>query len=126
MTIVLVDNDRALVQSLSILLKSYGHTVHAFHDPLEAIRFLEGGIPFDLLLLDDLMPGCHGRELLQRMKPRLPRGARVVMISGHLERGKPCELLALGVDAFFPKPLDLDRLVELAGGAADPGARQIA
>lgn len=115
MKIVLVDNDRALVQSLSILLKSYGHEIHAFHDPLEAIRFLESAPSFDLLLLDDLMPGCHGRELLQRMKSRMPRGARVIMISGHIERIRPCEMVALGVDGFFPKPLDLDRLVELVG-----------
>ena len=118
MRIVIVDNDRALVRSLSILLKSYGHEVRGFCEPLEALATLERGDPFDVLFVDYLMPGCPGRELLERARGRFPPGARVYLVSGHVDLIQPCELVALGVDGFFSKPLDLDRIVALLGAPA--------
>ena len=118
MRIVIIDNDQAFVRSLAILLRAYGHEVRAFCDPVNAGTWFEDRPAVDVLLLDYLMPGCHGARLLDLIRPHLPAGTRVFLVSGHSELFDRRDLPAMGIDGFFPKPLDLDRLVALVGRPA--------
>lgn len=120
MRVMLVDNDPAILRSLGLILESSGHSVMAFADPREAMSMLESGHPPDLLALDLVMPGLDGVEFAHRARPLLTPETPVVLITGHsdlLEGGQP---LPAGISACLPKPLDLDRLLELVERSGSP------
>jgi DNA-binding NtrC family response regulator len=110
MEIVVLDNDRALLRSVEIMLNAGGHRVHVFQDPESACRYVEKGGSLDILLLDYVMPHLSGTEVLQRIRKFLPGHARVVLISGHTEMIESLDLDDLGIARFLPKPLDLEQL----------------
>jgi DNA-binding response OmpR family regulator len=110
MRIVLIENDLVLLKTLEMLLRRQGNQVVAFHEPAAACSFLERGEPFDILIIDYMMPGLTGEEVLKRVRCRFTRGSRVVLISGHTDVVESLDLGAMGVDAFLPKPLDLKKL----------------
>ena len=113
MNLVIMDDDKALLRSLEILLVSRGHVVRSFHNPLEACSALQGGLPPDVLLLDFMMPELNAPEFLGRIGRQLPPTCKVILISGHTDLIEPLNLGAMGISAFLPKPLDFDRLCEL-------------
>lgn len=110
MRIILIENDLVLLKTLEMFLKGQGNDVVVFHHPVVACSFLERGEPFDILILDYMMPELTGREVLARMRGRLPKGAKVVLISGHTDVIKSMDMGAMGVETFLPKPLDLNKL----------------
>ena len=113
MRVWVIDNDPALLRSLEILLMNQGYDVECFDDPLVASRTLERGAPPDVLVLDYVMPGLNGGELLARCRHRLPENCNVIVISGHTDQIETEELEKLGMSAFLPKPLDLERLDQI-------------
>jgi twitching motility two-component system response regulator PilH len=120
--VAILDNDTALLKSLQLVLSSLGHETSCFADPRQACSFLAAGPPPDLLILDYVMPGMNGGEVLEQLD-RILEGRRppVILISGHTDLLDPRELEAMQVDAFLPKPLDLDRLTRLIESPAAAG-----
>ena len=66
MNVAVVDNDRALLRSLQILLEERGHRVRAFGSAEEAAALFAGGQAPDAVIVDYVMPGVAGEELLHR------------------------------------------------------------
>jgi two-component system, NtrC family, response regulator HydG len=110
MRIILLEDDPVLLKTLEMLLRRQGNQVVAFHEPTMACTFLERGEPFDILIIDYMMPQLTGQEVLERVRGHLPQDSRVVLISGHTDVVESLDLGAMGVDAFLPKPLDLKKL----------------
>ena len=113
MRIAIVDDDRALLESLSVILAQEGHRVEVLNNSRNALAYFEAAPELDVLILDYLLPDGTGCELLARQRDRLSAGCRVIMTSGHTDLLDFAELKRLGVDAFLPKPVDLERLFEL-------------
>jgi DNA-binding response OmpR family regulator len=67
-SIVLVDDDPSLVETLEDLLSAEGYRVEGFSDPAAALARLRRGDRPDLLILDCIMPGLTGTELLAALK----------------------------------------------------------
>jgi two-component system response regulator MprA len=67
-SIVLVDDDPALVETLEDLLSTEGYRVEGFTDPAEALARLRRGDLPDLIILDCLMPGLTGTEMLAALR----------------------------------------------------------
>ena len=120
MKIMVVDNDIALLRSLEILLSSEGHRVWAFKDPAMALTSLRKGVAPDVLVLDYLMPELTGLQVLAKAKDHLSPGCKVFLISGHSDLMGPIDLGAIGVTAYFSKPLDFEALCR----RIDPSATQ--
>jgi CheY-like chemotaxis protein len=119
-TVLLVDDEHAIIDALSGILEDEGFRVVTAANGREALERLESSAPLpDVALLDVMMPVMDGRELLQRMQSD-PRWSHipVVMMSAVpksiLWRDKQQD----STD-FFQKPFDLweliDRLRELSG-----------
>ena len=115
MRITVLDNDTSLLRSLRIILSRQGHDVQCFADPRTALRALAEGVAPDALLVDLMMPEMTGLEFLAAASPGLPSHCRKGIITGHAERLEKHELAAAGVDALFPKPLDLGAIMEFIG-----------
>jgi two-component system, cell cycle sensor histidine kinase and response regulator CckA len=100
-TILLVEDEAQILQVARRILQQAGYTVLAAKTPAEALRLVDQypGV-IQLLVTDVVMPGMNGRELQERLAPRLP-ALRCLFISGYTSNeishqgmlGDHCELL---------------------------------
>jgi CheY-like chemotaxis protein len=82
-TILVVEDERALLRLAKRVLERLGYTVLAAGSPSEALQLVkEHPGPIDLLLADVLMPEMNGRELADRLSSTRP-GLRLMFMSGH-------------------------------------------
>ncbi len=82
-TVLIVEDEDALLQTARRMLESLGYTVRAFTSPNEALRMAEKEPDrFDLLLTDVIMPGMNGPELVQRILTWRP-GLVYLFMSGY-------------------------------------------
>ena len=79
--ILVVDDDRAVLSTIKILLERDAHTVEAVDNSSAGLRLLETQ-KFDLLIVDIFKPGIDGFEtmsLVRQSRPEMP----IIVISGH-------------------------------------------
>lgn len=99
--ILLIDDDRELCQLLQEYLQSEGFTVESVHDGGQgAERALAGG--WDAIILDVMMPGLSGFDVLKRIKPAVT--APVLMLTARGEDTDTVVGLELGADDYVAKP----------------------
>ncbi len=110
MNIVIVDNDQSQLRSLQLLLTREGHSVTLFSDPRQTLFYFVRNNPADVLLLDYSMPEMNGDELIEMLKPEIPAGCRIVMMSAHSGLDQRLDAKTLGIDALLSKPIDLSKL----------------
>ena len=80
-SILLVDDEKGIRQSLGAVLAEEGFKVTTAKNGEECLQVLENKY-FELILLDVWLPGINGLETLERIK-EMKVSAAVVMISGH-------------------------------------------
>ncbi len=109
-TILVADDDQTFVQLLSSSLKARGfNVVHAF-DSMQAMMAIRRSQPA-AVVLDILMPGGSGVEVLKRLRSISGMAPmRVIAVSASTDPELPQRVKELGADEFLPKPLDLDEL----------------
>lgn len=110
--VLVVDDDMPLRGMLAAALRQHGFQVLLAGDGGEAQRVVALHQPH-VMLLDLMMPGVNGWDLLQRLKEsgylaKLP----VIVISAHL-LVDPKAILDMGAAAILPKPFNLDELVDV-------------
>ena len=82
-TVLLVEDEAAILRLASRMLKTLGYTVLAAAGPDEALRMVESHADAIVLLITDVvMPGMSGKELSERVRAACPR-AKVLYISGY-------------------------------------------
>lgn len=112
--ILIIDDDKDLNEVLhdSFLMKLEGYTVLQAFDGFEAGKILQAEKP-DVVILDINLPGIDGHELCSRIKSDKDLGNPVIIsISGLNDIVEEEKILSLGADAFFPKPLNFDKLAD--------------
>jgi DNA-binding NtrC family response regulator len=117
LSVLVVDDEPALREVLSLRIADWGHDVRAVADASEAERELDRARP-DLVLCDLVLPGASGMELLKRVKrqdERLP----VVMMTAHGNVDGAVEAMKLGAADFLTKPLDYVALYALLEATAN-------
>jgi len=108
--ILLVDDDPALVKTLTMFLEYEGHSVHATTNPAEACGFADK-IGFDLIIADYFMNQMDGVELVSKCRKGQLK-PEAILITGHWDRILELKDVCCRFRAVLPKPLDIDRLVE--------------
>lgn len=110
--IVLVDDERLLVEITERMLISLGYTVTSFSDSQQALTWMQDNITgFDLLISDITMPKYTGMDLTGRLlalRPELP----IILCTGFSEKMEEEQAAALGVQAYLMKPVDMQQLAE--------------
>jgi two-component system alkaline phosphatase synthesis response regulator PhoP len=112
--ILLVDDDRDMLDALCAVLDETGATIRTACDGDVALNVANEFDP-DLVVLDEMLPKRSGLLVLEKLKgPGKKRGAKplVIMITGH--SGKRSQVWAerLGVDGYFNKPFRMQRLLD--------------
>jgi two-component system, OmpR family, response regulator CpxR len=139
--ILIVDDDEELAGLLSELLVREGFRVEMQHDGNKGLSAALGG-GYDLMVLDVMLPGMDGFEILRRVRreSRLP----VLMLTARGEDEDRIIGLELGADDYLPKPFNTRELVarvraimrrleerrpgvkfEVNGISIDPGTRDV-
>lgn len=109
--ILVADDDQALTRTLSWILKENGYEVVTVTNGEHLLDRL-GAEPYDLLLLDIMMPGADGLQLLERVKgdPRV-QDVPVLMISSMPPEEATVRALGLGAADFISKPFRVRELL---------------
>jgi DNA-binding NtrC family response regulator len=111
-TILLVDDDIAVLASLSKLLNHFGYVVAGASNSQAAMDYLTGTRNrFDVIITDLAMPGINGMEFLTLAKQAFP-DVPVLVITGHMEQCTTDEALNLGAFAYLTKPLHFQGFVD--------------
>jgi two-component system response regulator ChvI len=107
--IALVDDDRNILTSVSIMLESEGFEVRTFTDGDTALRGLTSR-PVDLAILDIKMPRMDGMELLNRLRKQAD--IPVIFLTSKDEEVDEILGLRLGADDYIKKPFSQRLLLE--------------
>jgi len=100
-TILVVDDNKEIVYSISELLKYEGYEVMKAYDGLEALK-LASENKIDLIILDVMMPKMNGLSAL--MKMREYSKTPVIILSAKTEESDIVSGLVLGADDYIEKP----------------------
>ena len=108
-TIALVDDDRNILTSVSMVLEAEGFDVRSYTDGASALSALSQAEP-DLAILDIKMPRMDGMELLRRL--RLKTDLPVIFLTSKDEEIDEVIGLRMGADDYVRKPFSQRLLVE--------------
>jgi len=110
MKILVVDDERAVRESLRRALELEGYEIELAADGSEALYRLEGSKEPDAMILDVLMPGVDGLEVCRRLRgsgSKLP----VLMLTARTQVEDRVAGLDAGADDYVTKPFALEELL---------------
>lgn len=107
--ILIAEDDNDINRMLSDLLGSQGYQTQSAFSGTEALIYLERKAP-DAVILDLMLPGMTGEELLARIR-EADAGTAVIVASAKDDVRTRVELLRAGADDYVVKPFDTDELL---------------
>lgn len=111
MRILVAEDDPRLADLLDQSLTEAGWEVEVVHDGTAAYgRALPDGIPYDVLLLDWMLPAMDGITVCRKLR-NLGLTTPVLMLTARAEVRDRIDGLDAGADDYLPKPFDLDELL---------------
>ena len=126
--ILIVEDERGLVQSLSWYFNREGYETLVAHDGTEGLRKAQMMLP-DLVLLDVMLPGLDGLTICKELRAgERTRDIPIIMITAKAEEVDQIEGFAKGADDYVTKPFNnkillqrVKALLRRVEGAGDPG-----
>jgi len=110
--ILVADDEPHIRRILATFLENSGFIVDEALDGNQALQYLEGDAPYDLALLDIMMPGHTGLEVLQSVRS-LPhrRGLPVIILTAKGQDADREAAFQIGADDFLTKPFSPRKLL---------------
>ena len=117
MKILIIDDERAIRNSLKEILMDEGYSVDTAEDGAKGVE-MAGKERYDVIFCDIRMPVMEGTEVLVKL---VAEGIEspVVMISGHADIATAVDCMQKGAFDFIEKPLDLNRILVTVKNATD-------
>jgi DNA-binding NtrC family response regulator len=106
--ILIADDEEIVIRSCLRILEGDEFQVEAVQDGREALRKIEEN-PYDVLILDIMMPNMDGLEVLRRVKETHPN-VDVIMITGLSQIDTAVQAMKLGAFDYISKPFEPDEL----------------
>ena len=114
-SVLIIDNDRDLVDLLAFYFEEHGYAVDTAVDGHTGVAVAQLRKP-DVVICDIVMDRMHGFEVIQKLRGRAElAGTTIIMVSAKAYKSDVDRARALGADHFLMKPFrceDLLRLVE--------------
>jgi DNA-binding response OmpR family regulator len=117
-TILIVDDDRELVDGMRMMLDRQGYHILIAHDGHQAKQMVYHHNP-DLMILDMMMPRMGGYPVLEHFKDK-PDAPPIIMITANEGSRHKAYAEYLGVIDYIRKPFALERLMEAVNKAFAP------
>jgi len=124
--VALIDDDRAVLDSLSLYLAREGFAVDCFESADTFLAERDCAKNFDCIISDVRMPGLSGLDLVNRLTEE-NRTVPLILITGHGDVETAVKAIKMGAFDFLEKPFDERKLVEairLVGERAAETSRQ--
>ena len=117
MKVLIVDDERAIRNSLKEILVEEGYDVDVAEDGLIALQMVDKE-KYNVIFCDIKMPNMDGEEVLEKL---IDKGidSAIVMVSGHGDIETAVRCIKKGAFDFIQKPLDLNRLLITLKNATD-------
>ena len=109
--ILLVDDEEVVIKSYRRILEEQKYQIDAQMDGGSALRAI-GESPYDLIIVDLMMPKMNGMEVLRRVKETHPE-IKVIMVTGMAQEETQEQAMSLGAFHYLPKPFDPDLFSQL-------------
>jgi CheY-like chemotaxis protein len=125
-TILVVDDDSVIRDVVKTLLEHHGYIVHLAADGEAALALL-GTRPFDIVLIDILMPRKEGLETIIEIKRRFPKMLVFAMSASGARKGHDFLQIAakFGADGIIQKPFTPEQLLALIASRSQASAAPI-
>jgi DNA-binding NtrC family response regulator len=117
-SILLVDDEEKILRALGRALRDAGHQVVDTNSARQAQRLLAER-PFDVLIVDNVMPELSGLELIREYVSATPEGERpqIVMMTAHATVENAIAAMKLGAFDYIQKPFEIDELLVVVSRA---------
>jgi DNA-binding NtrC family response regulator len=111
-SVLLVDDEEKILKTLGRALREDGHECVSTSSPREAQRLLAQR-PFDVMVVDNLMPERTGLELIRELVASTPPGERpqILMMTAHATVESAIEAMKLGAVDYLQKPFEVEELL---------------
>ena len=121
--ILLVDDEVEFISTLAERLEIRGIDARVVYDGEAALKAVAENEP-QVMVLDVMMPGIKGLDVLQRVKEEHPK-VQVILLTGQGKTRDGIEGMRYGAFAYLMKPLDLEELIHTLDEAikANQGAK---
>jgi DNA-binding NtrC family response regulator len=110
MILVVIDDDPANIKFVRFILANEGLEIHSASDPQSGLELIHQTHP-QVVLLDLVMPGVQGMEVLQKIVDFDP-GIDVILMTGYYSTESAVEAIQKGAADYFPKPFSPEKLRE--------------
>ena len=107
--VLICDDSVFALQRHKKLFESEGHEVTAVQAGKDVYLFLEQGRPFDLIILDLLMPEEGGVNVLKKIKEKYPQ-YNIVIVSADIQAKRKQEVIQAGAIDLINKPLNEEKV----------------
>jgi len=119
--VTLVEDDEALAGMLRYNMEAAGFAVELIACGLSALARLKDHPP-DVLILDWMLPGLSGIEILRRLRASTGTASLpVLMLTGRVEPEDRARALATGATAFVAKPFSVQEIMASVSALSDQG-----
>ncbi|NJL04594.1 MAG: response regulator [Chloroflexaceae bacterium] len=111
---ILLAEDNLVNQKVALkMLEKLGYTAQVAENGVEVLEMLNH-TQFDVILMDIQMPIMEGIETTLRIRRNadLPRQPRIIALTAHAFQGERERYIALGMDDYIPKPIEIEALME--------------
>src|SRR5262245_5692079 len=109
MRILVVEDEKKTASFVRKALQEEGHAVDVLHDGSEALAAV-AGTPFDVVVLDVMLPGRDGLSVVRQMRERRVT-TPVLLLTARGEVSEKVEGLNSGADDYLSKPFALEELM---------------
>src|SRR5262245_61820150 len=116
--LLVVDDDPEITSTFEAILRSEGYEVATARDGRDALERVTQ-FPFDVVLLDLLLPDTDGWAVLERVRAISP-GSRVVILCADVDAEGTVEAFRLGAVDVLLKPPDIDKLLRFLDEITSP------
>jgi DNA-binding NtrC family response regulator len=115
--ILVVDDEKSILFSLSAALKKEGYQVKSAENPHDALKLIEPGL-FQVIVSDFNMPGMNGIEFLRQAKKIDPEVVFILMTAYGSEK-LAIEAMKEGAYDYFSKPFDIEEMRVIVAKACE-------
>lgn len=108
--IMVIDDDIAMMEMLSVILSKYGHKLIPFSEPVSAIETLKSE-PFDILIVNYLMSPVNGDRIVELVRD-FNKEIYIIMMSVNKELAPSIDAMTnLDIQSYFEKSSRFDQLI---------------
>lgn len=103
-SILLIDDDKFLLDMYAVKFKECGCSVETMSDPKEALELLRSGKAPNVILIDVIMPGMTGFDFLETVKSEgLAKDSTIIVLSNQGQQEDVDKAMKLGADGYIVK-----------------------